>query len=185
LDTQDAVEYLSDLGYKNITIMGDVIYNNSIYLKVGSIPTEFEIGDKIGIGFLEEKIIIVLTMNKKSQNIELCDWLRIQREKLEEKNKSFSLRQVADRIGVSPSYLSKVERGERNPSLEIIRNISADLRLDTREVELRAKIISDELKSQIFMNPKSVSSLLSARNDHSEMMSRIRRMRDANENKPK
>ncbi len=33
---------------------------------------------------------------------------------LQKKDKKFSLRQVARRIGIEPSYLSKLERGEQN-----------------------------------------------------------------------
>lgn len=40
------------------------------------------------------------------------DYLRQKREKLRSKDRSFSLRQVAGQIGIEPSYLSKVERGE-------------------------------------------------------------------------
>lgn len=35
------------------------------------------------------------------------------RLRLLEKDKKFSLRQVAQRIGIQPSYLSKIERGEQ------------------------------------------------------------------------
>ena len=43
----------------------------------------------------------------------LGKFLRTQREELKKEDKSYSLRQVAQRIGVEPSYLSKVERGEK------------------------------------------------------------------------
>ena len=38
--------------------------------------------------------------------------LREQREFLRLHSKSFSLRQVALRVGIEPAYLSKIERGE-------------------------------------------------------------------------
>jgi transcriptional regulator with XRE-family HTH domain len=40
------------------------------------------------------------------------DFLRQQREALRKKDRRFSLRQVANRIGIQPSHLSKLERGE-------------------------------------------------------------------------
>ena len=40
-------------------------------------------------------------------------YLRERRETLREKDSSYSLRQVAIRIGIEPSYLSKIERGEQ------------------------------------------------------------------------
>lgn len=42
----------------------------------------------------------------------LGEYIRNSREKLREKDRRFSLRQVAGQIGIEPSYLSKVERGE-------------------------------------------------------------------------
>jgi transcriptional regulator with XRE-family HTH domain len=40
-------------------------------------------------------------------------YIRERREKLRKKDQHYSLRQVANRIGIEPSYLSKIERGER------------------------------------------------------------------------
>ncbi|MBW1989659.1 MAG: helix-turn-helix domain-containing protein [Deltaproteobacteria bacterium] len=45
-------------------------------------------------------------------------YIREKRESLRKKDRRFSLRQVAARIGVEPSYLSKVERGENAPLSE-------------------------------------------------------------------
>ena len=39
-------------------------------------------------------------------------YIRERREKLREKDRRYSQRQVALRIGIEPSYLSKIERGE-------------------------------------------------------------------------
>ncbi len=56
------------------------------------------------------------------------DYTRERRELLKTKDASFSLRQVANRIGVEPSYLSKVERGEQPPpSEEKIRALAREL----------------------------------------------------------
>ena len=40
------------------------------------------------------------------------------RENLRKEDKRFSLRQVAQRIGVEPAYLSKIERGDVAPPSE-------------------------------------------------------------------
>lgn len=45
-------------------------------------------------------------------------YIREKREALKQKNKKYSLRQVAIRIGVEPSYLSKIERGWPAPLSE-------------------------------------------------------------------
>lgn len=45
-------------------------------------------------------------------------FLRDRREQLRETDRAYSVRQVAGRVGVQPSYLSKVERGEVAPPSE-------------------------------------------------------------------
>jgi transcriptional regulator with XRE-family HTH domain len=55
-------------------------------------------------------------------------YIRECREKILKEDSSYSLRQVAAKIGVEPSYLSKVERGEqRPPSEEKIIALAKDL----------------------------------------------------------
>ena len=46
------------------------------------------------------------------------DHIRKKREELREKDRTFSVRGVASRLGVQPSYLSKIERGEQAPPTE-------------------------------------------------------------------
>ena len=45
-------------------------------------------------------------------------YVRGRREELKRSDRSYSLRQVAGRIGVEPSFLSKVERGAEPPPSE-------------------------------------------------------------------
>ncbi len=55
-------------------------------------------------------------------------YLREKREALKKKDKSFSVRQVAARIGIESSYLSKIERGLHAPlSEKKIKALAADL----------------------------------------------------------
>jgi HTH-type transcriptional regulator, competence development regulator len=55
-------------------------------------------------------------------------YIREKREALKKKNKRYSLRQVAMRVGIEPSYLSKVERGLPAPlSEQKIRALAEDL----------------------------------------------------------
>ena len=59
------------------------------------------------------------------------DYVRDTRERLKSKDRSFSLRQVAQRVGIQPTYLSKMERGELPPpSEETAKRIAVDLGLD-------------------------------------------------------
>ena len=46
------------------------------------------------------------------------NYLRETRERLRQTDRSYSLRQVARRIGVEPAYLSKIERGDVAPPSE-------------------------------------------------------------------
>jgi transcriptional regulator with XRE-family HTH domain len=48
----------------------------------------------------------------------LGTFLRERRESLRAGDRRYSVRQVADRVGVQPSYLSKVERGDVSPPSE-------------------------------------------------------------------
>ena len=48
----------------------------------------------------------------------LGEFLRERREALRETDRSYSLRQVAQRVGIEPSFLSKVERDEGPPPSE-------------------------------------------------------------------
>jgi transcriptional regulator with XRE-family HTH domain len=58
-------------------------------------------------------------------------FLRDRREQLRETDRAYSVRQVAARIGVQPSYLSKVERGEvAPPSEDTLVRLAGDLDVD-------------------------------------------------------
>ena len=55
--------------------------------------------------------------NKSMENI-FGSYLREKREALKKTDKSFSVRQLGKRIGIEPSYLSKIERGWPAPLSE-------------------------------------------------------------------
>ena len=48
----------------------------------------------------------------------LGNFLRERRESLRAEDRRYSVRQVAERVGVQPSYLSKIERGDVPPPSE-------------------------------------------------------------------
>lgn len=52
-----------------------------------------------------------------------------------------SLRQLADKAGVSNPYLSQVERGLRKPSAEVLQSIAGALRVSTPVMYLRAGLL--------------------------------------------
>ncbi|MBS3779155.1 MAG: helix-turn-helix domain-containing protein [Desulfovermiculus sp.] len=84
----------------------------------------------------------------------LGEFLRSCREELRIRDKSYSLRQVAQRIGVEPSYLSKVERGE-NVSLseEKLILLARDLGQDPDVVLALSGRVSSDLQEVIRKRP--------------------------------
>lgn len=91
----------------------------------------------------------------------LGDFLRERREALRETDRSYSLRQVAQRIGVEPSFLSKVERGESPPpSEDTLRRLAADLQVDVDTVLALAGKVSRDLQEVIRRRPTLFAALI-------------------------
>src|SRR4051794_40159207 len=55
-----------------------------------------------------------------------------------------SLRQLADKAGVSNPYLSQIERGLRKPSAEVLQQIASALRVSTPAMYLRSGLLDSE-----------------------------------------
>jgi transcriptional regulator with XRE-family HTH domain len=55
-----------------------------------------------------------------------------------------SLRQLADRAGVSNPYLSQIENGLRKPSAEVLQQIASALRVSTPAMYLRAGLLDSD-----------------------------------------
>src|ERR1700734_1005159 len=66
------------------------------------------------------------------------EYIREQREQAR-----ISMRQLAQAAGVSNPYLSQVERGQRNPSAEILQQIAKGLRISAEALYVRAGILED------------------------------------------
>ncbi len=110
-------------------------------------------------------------------------YIRKLREEKNLNDKSFSLRQVAQRIGVEPSYLSKVERGtEPNPSEQFIKKIALELNQDENVLLAMVGKVSQELKDIILKNPIIFSQLLNSLKDSSEnaILRIVREVKDGN-----
>src|SRR3954470_18263438 len=59
-------------------------------------------------------------------------------------NARISLRELADRAGVSNPYLSQIERGLRKPSAEVLGQIASALRVSTPLMYLRAGLLHEK-----------------------------------------
>ena len=91
----------------------------------------------------------------------LGPYLRERRESLRQSDPVFSLRQVAERIGLEPSYLSKVERGEKAPlSEERVRALARELGEDPDVLLALAGKVSADLQEIIRKRPQLFATLL-------------------------
>jgi transcriptional regulator with XRE-family HTH domain len=88
-------------------------------------------------------------------------FVRRRREALRREDRAYSVRQVAQRIGVEPSYLSKVERDEEAPpSEEKIVRLARDLGEDPDVLLAMAGKVSSDLKRTILDRPELFASLI-------------------------
>ena len=88
-------------------------------------------------------------------------YLRHRRETLRAQDPEFSVRKVAARIGVEPSYLSKVERDiESAPSEPRIRALADDLGEDPDFLLALAGRVSLDVQEAIRRRPRLLSRLV-------------------------
>ena len=114
---------------------------------------------------------------------DLGSYLRKKREILRADNPRYSVRQVAARVGVQPSYLSKVERGhETSPSEATLKRLAADLDEDVDLLLALGGKVSSDLAQIIRQRPALFAQLI--RNlkdlpDHA-VLRIVREVRDGN-----
>ena len=76
-------------------------------------------------------------------------------------DRNYSLRKLAERIGIQPSYLSKIEREElAPPSEEVIYKLANELKLDADVLLAMAGKISTDLRQVILKRPEIFAKLL-------------------------
>jgi ribosome-binding protein aMBF1 (putative translation factor) len=79
----------------------------------------------------------------------------------EREAKGIGLREMAKMIGVSPTYVSKVERDEFPPPAEDkVKAIAQIIKCDTDELLARAGRVSSDLSDIIKRHPRDVAALL-------------------------
>ena len=87
--------------------------------------------------------------------------LREKREKLRKEDRNYSLRKVAQRIGVEPAYLSKIERGEFAPPSEATTvKLAKELGEDPDVLLAMAGKVSSDLQEIIRKRPKLFAELI-------------------------
>jgi transcriptional regulator with XRE-family HTH domain len=93
----------------------------------------------------------------------LGDYLRQKREALAASDRAFSLRQLAIRCGVTPAYLSRVERDEvAPPGEETLLKLAEELGEDPDALLAMAGKISADLRQAILSRPKLFADLIRA-----------------------
>lgn len=80
----------------------------------------------------------------KPSGSEIGDFIRAQRLAAE-----VSIRQLAEKAGVSNPYLSQVERGLRRPSADVLGQIAKALRLSAEVLYVRAGILEERPESPV------------------------------------
>ncbi len=75
-------------------------------------------------------------------------------------NGSLTLKSVAEKIGVDPSLLAKIERNERQPTKQIIKEIAEYFKVD--EKDLQNNFLSDQIAYKILDEEADLSILKDA-----------------------
>jgi len=88
-------------------------------------------------------------------------YVRDVRERRRREDRSFSVRQVAQRIGVEPAYLSKIERDQVAPPSEAtIRRLAVEFGEDPDLLLAMAGKVSSDLQEIILRRPRLFAELL-------------------------
>ncbi len=112
---------------------------------------------------------------------EFGDYLRKVREGRREGDPSFSVRQLAARVGVEPSYLSKIERSQQPPpSEQTILSLARELDEDPDVMLALGGKVSRELQAIIRRRPKLFADLIRQMKDAPDhaVLRLVREVRD-------
>ena len=112
-----------------------------------------------------------------------CYLRKCRLEKQHHEGNHFSLRQLAGRIGVEPSYLSKIERGlEPRPSAETTQALALELGEDADVLLAMAGKVSGDLLDIIRRRPRIFSQLIRELKDMPDqaVLRLVREVRDGN-----
>ncbi|MDD4868889.1 MAG: helix-turn-helix transcriptional regulator [Mycobacterium sp.] len=92
----------------------------------------------------EEKLSAKVSTVASDMASDIGSFIRSQRELAQ-----VSVRQLAERSGVSNPYLSQVERGLRKPSADVLNQIAKALRVSAEVLYVRAGILEPGESSQV------------------------------------
>src|ERR1700753_32549 len=106
-------------------------------IKIGIRPREYAVAS-------EEKLSAKVSTAASDMASDIGSFIRAQRETAQ-----VSVRQLAERAGVSNPYLSQVERGLRKPSADVLNQIAQALRVSAEGVYVQAGMLEPSDKSQV------------------------------------
>ncbi len=105
--------------------------------------------------------------------------IRKRREEKKKKDPRFSLRQFAQAVGISATYLSKVETGEfPPPSAENIKRMAELLEINADELLALAGKVDPDLPEIIREQPKAVADFLRTAQEHGLTEKDFRKLTD-------
>lgn len=98
----------------------------------------------------------------KGRSKEFGEYLISLRDARKQTDPTFSLRGVASKIGISPTYLSKIERGEQPASEKTIRKLAEILGVSADEIFAHANRIDPDLEKTLASHeaPAQMAALL-------------------------
>jgi HTH-type transcriptional regulator, competence development regulator len=111
----------------------------------------------------------------------LGQFIRTRREELRVDDARYSVRQVAERIGVEPSFLSKVERDQGSPpSEDTLVRLAAELGVDADLLLALAGKVSSDLREAIRKRPMLFAELIRELKDMPDtaLLRLVREVRD-------
>ncbi|MDT5259049.1 MAG: hypothetical protein QOD10_4129 [Mycobacterium sp.] len=92
----------------------------------------------------EEKLSAKVSTAASDMASDVGSFIRTLRE-----NAQVSVRQLAEKSGVSNPYLSQVERGLRKPSADVLSQVAKALRVSAEVLYVRAGMLEPSDKSQV------------------------------------
>lgn len=97
------------------------------------------------------------------------DYIRAKREALRKDNPEYSIRKVAQRIGIHHSYLSKIERGEpASLSEKRVVALAGELGENSGLLMIMSGKVPESLRRAVFRDPEWVLEVLSRIEDDAD-----------------